>query len=59
MTSFHFSGFAGSSARPPVFEPIQAIGISERWFPAGLNFGLYESPTDPRARRRTCYVLAL
>ena len=28
---------------PPVFEPITPIKVSERWFPKGRRFGLYES----------------
>ena len=27
----------------PIFELITPITISERWFPQGRNFGLYES----------------
>ncbi len=29
--------------KPPIFEPITPIKVSERWFPKGRNFGLYES----------------
>jgi hypothetical protein len=29
--------------KPPMFEPITPIKVSERWFPKGRNFGLYES----------------
>ena len=29
--------------KPPVFEPITPIKVSERWFPKGRTFGLYES----------------
>jgi hypothetical protein len=29
--------------KPPVFEPITHIKVSERWFPKGRKFGLYES----------------
>ena len=28
--------------KPPVFEPINSIKLSERWFPKGRKFGLYE-----------------
>ena len=28
--------------KPPVFEPITPIKVSERWFPKGRKFGLYE-----------------
>ena len=28
--------------QPPVFEPITPIKVSERWFPKGRKFGLYE-----------------
>ena len=28
--------------KPPVFEPITPIKVSERWFPKGRRFGLYE-----------------
>ena len=28
--------------KPPVFEPITPIKVSERWFPKGRGFGLYE-----------------
>ena len=28
---------------PPVYEPLIPIGISDRWFPKGRTFGLYES----------------
>jgi hypothetical protein len=29
--------------QPPVYQPITPITISERWFPRGQSFGLYES----------------
>ena len=29
--------------QPPVFEPITPKQVSERWFPKGRSFGLYES----------------
>ncbi|QNG26095.1 PD-(D/E)XK nuclease family protein [Synechococcus sp. HK01-R] len=29
--------------KPPIYSPIQPITISERWFPRGRDFGLYES----------------
>ena len=32
-----------SEMQPPVFEPITPKQVSERWFPKGRSFGLYES----------------
>ena len=29
--------------QPPVFEPISPKKVSDRWFPKGRSFGLYES----------------
>ena len=29
--------------KPPAFDPITPIAISDRWFPSGRRFGLYES----------------
>ena len=32
-----------SEMQPPIFEPITQKQVSERWFPKGRSFGLYES----------------
>ena len=42
MNDSRFS-FITSEMQPPVFEPITPKKVSERWFPKGRSFGLYES----------------
>ena len=37
-----FKPYTQMAIKPPVFEPITPIKVSERWFPKGQRFGLYE-----------------